>query len=147
MSPSALTRRGRVKRRGQRHRDADRGGLAVVELALVLPVMFILVFGSLEICQRLLLRQAAVVSAYESARLAARRTVNADRVVSRGEALLVDRRVTDGTVTVNPESLDGLTPGTQVQVTVTIPIAGNTGISYVLPTTGSISVVATMLRE
>lgn len=134
-------------RRTKRSRPSGRRGVATVELAIILPVLLLLIFGTLEICQRLILRQAAVVTAYESARLAARRSSSADQVVARGEAIMTSRRVTGGRVELVPANLTGVPTGTELEVIVTIPVDGNTAISYVLPGTDEISVIATMLRE
>ena len=54
--------------------SANRQAIAVVELALVLPLLFILTFGILEICEGLFLRQKVVIASHEGARIAVRRT-------------------------------------------------------------------------
>jgi Flp pilus assembly protein TadG len=131
----------------KRSRFRRRRAIATVELALVLPVMLIIVFGTLEICQRLMIRQTAAVAAYETARLAARRTSTVIQAKARGEQIMTDRRIIGGEVEITPNQLALLPTGSEVQVTVRIPVAGNTTVNYLLPTTGEIRIVTTMLRE
>lgn len=138
---------GRGIRRGRRSGAARRRGVATVELALVLPVLLILIFGTLEICQRLLLRESAAVAAYETARLAARRHATAEEAISRGLSILEGRGIDGGSVQLSPTSLVNASTGEELQVTVAIPIEDNTPVSYVLPAVGTITVAATMLRE
>lgn len=132
----------------RRHgRAGRRTAAATVELALMLPLMLLVVFGSLEVCQRLMLRQTATVAAYETARLAARRGASANRALDRGQSILAGRQVVNGLITINPADMSQVATGDPLLITVTVPIAGNTNIHYVLPNTGSVTVSATMLRE
>ncbi len=128
-------------------RFRGRHAIATVELALVLPVMMIIVFGTLELCQRLMIRQTAAVAAYETARLAARRTTTVAQAKARGEQIMVDRRINGGIIDITPNQLALLATGSEVQVTVRIPVSGNTTVNYLLPTTGEVRIVTTMLRE
>lgn len=109
--------------------------------------MLILIFGTLEVCQRLILRETAAVAAYETARLAARRNVSAERAIERGQSVLEGRRISGGGVDLTPDDLTGIPTGSELEVTVTVPVVSNTTVSYVLPLAGEITVVATMLRE
>jgi len=126
-----------------------RQGLAVVELAILLPILMTVCFGTLEVCNRLFLRQTAAVAAYEGARLAARRTVTVAQVQARCIALLQGRRIVGGQVLITPSgnALATLPTSGQLTVQITIPIAGNTPVSYVLNSTGSVTATAVMLRE
>jgi len=134
---------GRRRRRGR----ASRTAAATVEMALMMPLMILIVFGCLEVCQRLLLRQTASVAAYETARMAARRGASMPQALERGQTILTERRVEDGVVQLIPQDVASLPTGGELQVLVTIPIAGNSSLSYVLPTEGTITVRSTMLRE
>ena len=60
--------------------SANRQAIAVVELALVLPLLFLLTFGILEICEGLYLRQKVVIASHEGARIAVRRTATTSDV-------------------------------------------------------------------
>jgi Flp pilus assembly protein TadG len=135
--PTPRSRPSRQKRRG----------VASVEFAIVLPVLLILVFGTIEICQRIFLRQSMVIAAYEGARLAARRNSENSDVVARCSTLLQERRVAGAVVTVTPANLATLTTGTEVRVTITTPWSSNTPSRLVLRDQGTLTVQAVMLRE
>ena len=124
-----------------------RSGLASVELAFVLPVMLILVLGTIEVCQRIFLRQSAVIVAYEGARLAARSTSSNTEVATRCQTMLIQRRVNGAVVTITPSDLLLQPPGTQIRVRVEVPWASNSPTRFVLQDQGTIAVDAYMLRE
>ena len=128
-------------------RNQHRGGLASVELAMVLPVMLILIFGTIEVCQRIFLRQSAVIVAYEGARTAVRSTSSNSDVATRCQAMLTQRRVNGAVVTVTPVDLLKQPPGTQIRVRVEVPWALNSPTRFVLKDQGTIAVDAYMLRE
>ena len=109
--------------------------------------MLILVLGTIEVCQRIFLRQSAVIVAYEAARLAARSTSSNLEVATRCETMLIQRRVNGAVVTVTPSDLLAQPPGTQVRVRVEVPWASNSPTRFVLQDQGTIAVDAYMLRE
>ena len=122
-------------------------GVASVELAFVLPVMLILVLGTIEVCQRIFLRQSAVIVAYEGARTAVRSTSSNVDVSTRCLSMLTQRNVKGAVVTVTPADLLSQPSGTQIRVRVEVPWASNSPTRFVLQDQGTISVDAYMLRE
>ncbi len=124
-----------------------RRGIATVEMAVVLPLLLILVLGTIEICQRLFLRQTAVVATYEGIRLAARKSSNPADIVNRCQSILANRRVTGATVTVSPATFKDISTGSPITVEIKVPWAANTATRFVLKDQGQITVKATMLRE
>ena len=122
-------------------------GLSSVELAFVLPVMLILILGTIEVCQRIFLRQSAVIVAYEGARSAVRSTCSNTEVATRCQSMLTQRNVKGAVVTVTPDDLLSQPPGTQIRVRVEVPWASNSPTRFVLQDQGTISVDAYMLRE
>ncbi len=88
----------RGRRLSRRASHLKRLGIASVEFAVVFPILMILVLGTVEVCQRLFIRQSATIAAYEGIRLAARKTSSAEDVVSRCKQLLEDRRVSNPTI-------------------------------------------------
>jgi len=131
----------------QLSKNHHRGGLASVELAMVLPVMLILILGTIEVCQRIFLRQSAVIVAYEGARTAVRSTSSNSDVLARCQAMLTQRRVNGAVVTVTPIDLLKQPSGTQIRVRVEVPWALNSPTRFVLQDQGTIAVDAYMLRE
>ncbi len=124
-----------------------RDGLASIELAFVLPVMLILILGTIEVCQRIFLRQSAVLVAYEGARSAVRSTCSSMDVTTRCQAMLTQRNVKGAVVTVTPADLLSQPSGTQIRVRIEVPWASNSPTRFVLQDQGTISVDAYMLRE
>ena len=124
-----------------------RRGVATVELAFVLPVLLIIVFGTIEVCQRIFLRQSAVIVAYEGARLAARGISTNAEVTTRCQQLLTNRRVRNATVTTVPANFMQSPTGTEIRVTITVPWADNSPSKVVVADQGSMTVSAFMLRE
>lgn len=126
---------------------ARRSGVATVELAVVLPILLVLVFGTIEVCQRIFLRQSAVIVAYEGARLAARGISSNAEVTARCQQLLTSRRVRNATVTTVPANFMQSPTGTEIRITITVPWADNSPSKVVVPNQGSMTVSAFMLRE
>jgi len=124
-----------------------RHGVASVELAIVLPVILTFVLGTIEICQRIFLRQSAVLAAYEGARLSVRNMSDNASVVARCNALLKQRNILGATVTVTPEKLMEVPAGTEITIRIEVPWAQNTPTRFVLNDQGILAVNATMLRE
>lgn len=60
---------------------------------------------------------------------------------------MADRRIIGEIVDITPNQLALLETGSEVQVTVRIPVSGNTTVNYLLPITGEVRIVTTMLRE
>jgi len=96
----------------------QRRGTAVVETAIMLPIIIVLLFTSIELANGIFLKQAVTIAAYEGARSATRPGgANANAIERIGEVLTA-RSVSDYTVTISP-AVTALTPrGTEVSVTV-----------------------------
>lgn len=95
-----------------------RKGAATVELALCLPLILLLVFGSIEVTDAIFLKQALKTAAYEGARTATGSHVTAQQAQDAAVAILKARGVTGGTVSVSPAITAATPSGTLVTVTV-----------------------------
>ena len=129
-----------------------RRGVAAVELAFVLPVMFILVFGSIELCQRVYTRQSTVIAAYEACRVATRKTSSTADVAAACESLLEQQGVSGATIQVRDMTrgqnhLDDIVTGDEIRVRITVPWEENVLSRYVVKVQGTFRVNAHMLRE
>lgn len=78
-----------------------RSGAAAVELALSLPVLLLLLFGTIESCTMIFLQQSLEIAAYEGARVAILPKVNATDVQATVNEILTTRRVRDATVRIS----------------------------------------------
>jgi hypothetical protein len=118
-----------------RRRHPERTGGAVVEAALVLPLILLLIGATLELSTSIYLKESLTIAAYEGARLAVTRTADDDRVIERIEEVYAERGIsTEGVeiadmVTITPacDTADVLEP---VSITVRAPTAGNTVVPF-----------------
>ena len=125
----------------------SRKGTEIVELAIAMPLLTVVIFGVLETCEVLFLRQSASIACYEATRVATRRGGTPEAARTRCEALLTGRRVSDATVTVTPEDFSGLPQGTPVTVSVTIPFSENRTTGLVIDNELEIAESTTMVIE
>jgi Flp pilus assembly protein TadG len=108
----------RARNRGKRR------GLAVIELAVCLPVLTLLVFGTFEACSMIHLKQSLSIAAYEGARLALTPGSSSLDAKTQTEQILTDRRVNDFQVTVSPD-VSSSTTGTFIEVHASATCSGN----------------------
>jgi Flp pilus assembly protein TadG len=135
-----------------RQKSKTRKGVATVELAVVLPVLLALVFGSIEVCQRLYTKQSVVIAAYESCRVASRQVSGTAAAQNRCEELLAQQNIRGATVQIRDithgqDTLDSVTTGDEIRVRITVPWAENVISRYVISDQGSLVMDAVMLRE
>jgi Flp pilus assembly protein TadG len=105
--------------------DPPREGLAVVELAICLPLMVMLTFGAIEAANAIYLKQTLVTAAYEAVRTAtALGATQADGQTRYQE--IVDAVGMKGTaITFSPQIKADTPSGTAIKVTVTAPADSN----------------------
>lgn len=114
-----------VDRLGVAGRRQKRRGVAAVEFAVCLPVIVLLVFGSIEASSYIFLKQSLSVAAYEGARTATR--LNNDNATARetAAAILNSRDVVGFEIRFpNGESSEA-ERGEEVVIEVTAPSAAN----------------------
>lgn len=102
-----------------------RRGAAITEFAVVLPVLVLMFFATIEACGMINLEQSLKVAAYEAARVALVPGTTIGNVTATAEQVMDDRNVVKGTVTVTPSNYANLPAGTYIKVTVTAPAKGN----------------------
>lgn len=131
----------------------DRHGVATVELAIVLPAFMAVVFGAIEICQRLHVKQSALIATYEACRVATRPISDTAMVQTHCEMLLAQQNVKGAAVNIrnmtqSKNSLDEIATGDEIRIRVTVPWDNNTISHYVIGDYGgTFQVQAYMLRE
>lgn len=131
----------------------NRQGVATVELAFVLPAFIALVFGSIEICQRLHIKQSALVAAYEACRVATRPNSETAAVQTHCETLLTQQKVQWNSIqirnmTQEKNNLDDIATGDEIRIRITVPWTQNTVSNYIIGDSGgTFQVNAHMLRE
>lgn len=133
--------------RRYRRRRTPRCGAASVEFAVCLPVIVVIVFASIEACSMIFLKQALQITAYESVRVAIAMSGTSDAAVARGNEMLTQRNVKQGSVKLAPADVQHLAPGQKVTVTATAPIGANRVVSSWFFSSGDLSATCVMLRE
>ena len=105
----------------------SRCGTAATELAIAMPLLITLVFGSIEIANAVFLRQSLNMAAYEAAKVITRPGSNETLARSRCSDVLAVRKVTAYTLSFSPTVTTATPRGTQVTVTLT---ADSSNLSY-----------------
>ncbi|MFT7631441.1 MAG: Flp pilus assembly protein TadG [Mariniblastus sp.] len=128
-------------------RRGARQGAAVVEFAVCLPVLLLIVFGSIEAASLLFLRQTLVQSAYEGAKVAIRNNGNASDATEAIMNVAAGRRIDQLAIDFNPSDFASQPQGTQVVVTVTAPGGSNSFIPLGILGNQQVSASAVMVKE
>jgi Flp pilus assembly protein TadG len=106
-------------------RAGRRTGVAAVEFAVCLPVLVLVIIGSIEACTMVFLKESLTVAAYEGSRAALKPGATDADVIARCEEVLAERSVEGGAVDVTPSNLGGTAAGATIQVSVTAPCEPN----------------------
>ena len=122
-------------------------GAAAVEFAVCLPVVLLVVFGSIQAASMLFLRQATIQAAYEGVKVAVVGTGTDDRVREAAQAVLDGRQLTGVTIDIQPSNVDTLDAGTVIEVTISAPSDENTLFPFGLFTGTIVSANAVMVKE
>lgn len=146
-SPFRLPRRQRRKERLSRIACCGRRATAVVELAIVLPLLVLLLLGTMETCSVIYRQQTLQIAAYEGCRVALVPRITRAQVDAAINSILTSRRVRNATITIDPTSFTTAAPRTLITVRVDAPAAGNTIVSPQYFTGRALSGFCTMMKE
>ena len=91
-------------------RSKPRRGAAAVEFAVCLPVVLLVVFGSIQAASMLFLRQATIQAAYEGVKVAIRGEGTDEGAREAAQAVLDGRQLTGVTIDIRPATLIRLSP-------------------------------------
>jgi Flp pilus assembly protein TadG len=112
------TRANRGHRRNRRRRT--RTGAAVVEFAVVGPLLVMLTMGMMEVGRVVMVKQMMVNASREGARLAILPTSTASQVISHVQSQMADSAINGTNVVLTPTSLENAPAGTAVTVTISV---------------------------
>jgi len=112
-------------RRNQTRPTRRRQGAALIEFAVCLPVIMILVLGSMEATSAIFVRQALTTSAYEGIREAIRTGSRTTDAFNRANAVLTARRIRNSQITFTPAAIETAARGSQIVIEVSAPYAAN----------------------
>lgn len=134
-----------VRRRPRRRHNTR--GIAATELAVCLPIIVLLVIGTIEACSALFLKQALTVAAYEGVRTAIDENATSASVQAACDQILADRRIKGATVTLKPSNIAALNPGDFIDITVSAPCASNSLVPTTFYRGRTLSATASMMIE
>lgn len=90
-----------------------------------MPLLVIVVLGTVEACQMVFVKHSLVIAAYEGTRAALAPNGDATIVESATQAVLDARGVANATITVDPADINAADVGDVLSVTVSVPMADN----------------------
>ena len=135
-----MTRRNRRNARGRR-------GIAVVELAIMLPVFVLILFATIEACTMIFLQQSLKIAAHEGVRAAVVPGSTATNATNMVLAFLAQRNVNGATITITPNNYTSQPYGTVLQVQVSAPCSANCIFPPIFYSGATVTGTSTMMKE
>ncbi len=135
------------RKRTARMSASGRRGVAATEFAVCLPVIVLLILGTLECCTMIFLKQSLTIAAYEGVRTGLEDGAVTTDVRRTSQQILTQRRVQGGTTSVNPNNIPAVPTGQYITVTVTAPADRNSVIPGSFFRGRALSGSATMMKE
>lgn len=136
-----------MKKSKQTATTENREGIAAVELAVCLPLILVLLLGTLQACSMLYLRQNLSIAAYEGVRKCVKYQPTVTDAEDAAMAILTQRKVSGGTVSFSPADFVTQPKQTWVTITVTAPCNTNAPLRGWFYENRSLSASATMMKE
>jgi len=124
---------------------SNRRGATAVEFAMTAPLVFLLLFGALELSHANMVFNTTEAAAYEGARQGIVPGASAADCVTAAERILSISRIRGATVTVTPADLR--TDTNTLTVSITVPYAANTIVVPTFTRTLQISGACELNRE
>lgn len=122
-------------------------GAAAVEFAVCLPLILLIVAGSIEGASLLFLRQALIQSSYEGVKVAIKEDALSSDVTSVALSVTDGRKLDGVTVETIPSDIESVPQGEFIRVRVTAPTAGNSLFFNGVFTIPNVSAEAVMVKE
>jgi Flp pilus assembly protein TadG len=124
--------------------DRNRHGAATVEFALTAPLLFMILFATLEFGRYNMIQQTTLNAAFEAARACIVPGATAANGQTAGLNILQAAGISGGTITINPSTI--LTTTGTVTATATVPVKSNLWVTpvFIKTTTTSKSCTLTM---
>lgn len=97
-----------------------RKGSAAVELAVVAPLLFAVLWGLVEFGRAIMVQQALVSSAREACRIAVLPGTTRDDVINRATTSLSAAGISSPTITMSPDPPSAASEGTPITVTIQV---------------------------
>jgi len=130
-----------------RNRLRTRRGAAVIEFAVCLPILVLLVFGSIEATSLIFLKQSLQTAAYEGVRQAVKQGALTAEVNGVAEEILDSRQVRDASITFPLGDIRSIGRGQLVAVEVSAPTRSNSPLAGRIIADRIFTVRAVMVKE
>ncbi|MCP4175335.1 MAG: pilus assembly protein [Fuerstiella sp.] len=127
--------------------DIARRGTAATEFAVCLPILLMLIIGTIEACSLIYLKQSLSVAAYEGVRVSVSPTGDKASVTTAANRILSARNVNSPSITVSPADFADQPAETWISVRVSAPANANSIISGLFYDTVVVDGQATMMKE
>ncbi len=135
--------RTRIQHRARR----PRYGNAAIELAVTLPMMATIIFGSVEVCSQIYTKQAIESAAYECARVAISSGATEDDVEEKMEEILKARNIKEAKLKVKPDDLEDAERGERITIRISAPAKENSMSLTRFIKQGTIEAECVMIKE
>lgn len=121
-------------------------GAALVEFALVAPLLVLFTMGLIDIGRMTMVKQLLINASREGARSATLPNATSEKIVSQVEQMLTNSGVT-GSVTLSPDQLTAASPGSTIKVTVSATANSVSWIGTSLFMSGKTLTASTSMRR
>lgn len=122
-----------------------RTGNVTVEMAVCLPILFLIMFGAIEFSRMNMLRHSIDNAAYEGARRGIVPGASASQCLAAATKVLQAVKAKNYTITVTPNSITDAT--TQLTVSVQLPLQSNSYVTARFLANKTLSASSTKSRE
>ncbi|MDC0936109.1 pilus assembly protein [Pirellulales bacterium] len=114
--------------------------MAVTELAVCLPIIVLVLFGSIQACNLIYLKYGTVSAAYEGALELSKSNASNSSVESRVQQVLDAQNVTGATITIEPvgTNIAQVAAGSTITIVVDAPVSGNISLISFFPSPSNI---------
>ncbi len=134
-------------RRIKRDKLGQRRGVAAVEFAVCLPVIVLVVFGSIEASSFIFLKQSLNVAAYEGIREAVRNGSNTAAATARAENILDARLVNGFRISFPNGNIENADRGEEIVIEISAPTATNSPLAGKFVTNRTLTARVVMVKE
>ena len=125
----------------------DRSGVAATEFAVCLPIIVVIIVGTIEACSMIYLKQTLSVAAYEGVRASLKPGATATEVADACNRVLTARNTQGATITITPSNFSSQAAETWITVDIAAPGGANSVMSGWFYDSLSVTGSATMMKE
>ncbi len=125
----------------------SRTGAALVEFAVLMPVLMVVVFGTIEAASMIFLKQTLVQASYESAKVLARRDGTEVGAIRVANEVANGRRIDSLDIRFEPSNIQSVPRGTFIRVTTSAPANANSLTGFSFAGNRRVSAFAVMVKE